>query len=113
MAGGDARGLEGAGAGGVFDAEAGVVVVADGFELVADLGVVVSDDVAERQRAGSDRGVEASARDLLDGTGEEVDGVGQVAADFGKRSAGELALVGPAQRCGRGRGAVRTVPGGG
>src|SRR5699024_7254514 len=111
MAGGDARDLEGAGAGGEFDAEAGVVVVADGFELVADLGVVVSDDVAERQRAGSDRGVEASARDLLDGTGEEFDGVGQVAADIGQRSAAELALVAPAHRCGGGAGVVRPVPG--
>src|SRR5699024_6196715 len=111
VAGGDARDLEDSGAGGEIDAEARVVVVADGLELVADLGVVVSDNVTERQWAGGDRGVETSARDLLDGAGEEFDGVGQVAADISQRSAAELAPVAPAHRCGGGAGVVRPVPG--
>ena len=70
--------------------ERGVVVVGDGFEHVADLGVIVAHHGAQRQRALVDHGAELPATDRRHVAAEELGHVGHVAADVGERAgAGE------------------------
>ena len=98
VSGGDAGHLEAAGAAFEVCGEGRVVVVVDRLEDVADRGVVVAHDGAERQRALVDDGAEPSAADGLDVAAEELGDVRQVAADVGQRTGAGAALEAPAHR---------------
>ena len=86
MPGGDPGHLDGTRAVLERRREGGVVVVGDGFEDVADLGVVVAHHGTQRQRPLVDHGAELAAADRSHVAAEELGDVGHVAADVGERA---------------------------
>jgi hypothetical protein len=86
VAGSDAGDLHDADAALQSGAEAGVVVVLHWLIGVADRGLAMADDGAKWYRAFRDCGCKSAAAHLLYVTAEELDQVGDVAADVGERA---------------------------
>ncbi len=111
MPGGDAGDLYDADALLETGTEAGVVVVLDRLVGVADRGFAVPHDCAEWHRPLGDCCRESAAVDLLYIPAEELDEVGNVAADVGEGAGARGSLVPPADRALSDRSHSRTSTG--